>query len=46
MHLWIAQLTVFADNDLGFLSPCSNFHERVMSVFNAVLPEGPKIMVI
>jgi len=25
------------------LSPCRDFHDRIMSVLNAVLPEGPKI---
>ena len=28
----------------AFLSPRSNFYDRIMSDFNAVLPEGPKII--
>ena len=39
--LWIAQQTEFSGN--VFLSPCSDFHYRIMSVFNAELYEHPKI---
>lgn len=35
MRLWTAQGFVEV-----FLSPCSNFHDRIIPVFDAVLPEG------
>lgn len=34
------------DHFLVFLSPCSDFHDRIMPVFHATPPEGIKIRVI
>uniref|UniRef100_A0A6Q2X7U1 Uncharacterized protein n=1 Tax=Esox lucius TaxID=8010 RepID=A0A6Q2X7U1_ESOLU len=41
LHLWMQRLTVFTDNCFKevFLSPCSDFHYRIVSVFNRSDPQ-------
>lgn len=43
LHLWIAQRTVSTESHFWIFSWCSDFHDRTMSIFKAVLSYDPKI---
>lgn len=45
---WALTRTVFTRRWLSelFLSACGDFHHRIVSVFNAALPEGPVVSVL
>lgn len=53
VHIWllctVKLFYVFVDATVKcvhrlFLSPCNNFHDRVMPVFNPALPQSQKIV--